>query len=46
MPSGSLLRFVLIVAIVGGYFPPFRLRKIHLVRPDLIQYPIMDERVC
>jgi hypothetical protein len=28
------------------YFPEVRLRKLHLVRPDLIQYPIFYEIYC
>lgn len=27
-------------------FNPFRLRKLHLVRPDLIPYPLAYEVIC
>ena len=29
-----------------GYYPEVRLRKLHLVRPDLIPYPIYYEVYC
>jgi hypothetical protein len=29
-----------------GYYPEVRLRKLHLVRPDLIPYPIYFEIYC
>ena len=31
---------------VTGMYPEVRLRKLHLVRPDLIPYPIAFEVVC
>ena len=31
---------------VVGMYPEVRLRKLHLVRPDLIPYPIMFEVCC
>jgi len=30
----------------AGMYPEVRLRKLHLVRPDLIPYPIAYEVVC
>jgi hypothetical protein len=30
----------------AGMYPEVRLRKLHLVRPDLIPYPIMFEVCC
>jgi hypothetical protein len=30
----------------GMYIPEVRIRKLHLVRPDLIPYPIAYEIVC
>jgi hypothetical protein len=30
----------------AGMYPEVRLRKLHLVRPDLIPYPIASEVVC
>lgn len=31
---------------VASYHPQVRLRKLHLVRPDLIHYPLSIEVVC
>ena len=31
---------------VSGMYPEVRLRKLHLVRPDLIPYPIAYEVCC
>ncbi len=31
---------------LAGYHPEVRLRKLHLVRPDLIPYPIAYEVCC
>jgi hypothetical protein len=31
---------------VAGLYPEVRLRKLHLVRPDLIPYPIAYEVCC
>jgi len=31
---------------VAGMYPEVRLRKLHLVRPDLIPYPIAFEVCC
>ena len=31
---------------VAGLYPEVRLRKLHLVRPDLIPYPIAFEVCC
>lgn len=31
---------------VSGLYPEVRLRKLHLVRPDLIPYPIAYEVCC
>jgi hypothetical protein len=31
---------------VAGLYPEVRLRKLHLVRPDLIPYPISYEVCC
>jgi hypothetical protein len=31
---------------VAGLYPEVRLRKLHLVRPDLIPYPILFEVCC
>jgi hypothetical protein len=31
---------------VAGLYPEVRLRKLHLVRPDLILYPISYEVCC
>ena len=33
-------------APVSGIYPEVRLRKLHLVRPDLIPYPIAFEVCC
>jgi hypothetical protein len=33
-------------ALSRDYFPEVRLRKLHLVRPDLIPYPISYEVYC
>jgi hypothetical protein len=33
-------------ALSQAYFPEVRLRKLHLVRPDLIPYPISYEVYC
>jgi hypothetical protein len=33
-------------AMAQAYFPEVRLRKLHLVRPDLIPYPIFYEVYC
>jgi hypothetical protein len=33
-------------AVATSYYPEVRLRKLHLVRPDLIQYPISYEVYC
>ena len=30
----------------SGYYPIVHLRKLHLVRPDLIPYPIAYEIIC
>lgn len=30
----------------GRFLPSFRIRKLHLVRPDLIPYPLFYEVVC
>jgi hypothetical protein len=32
--------------LAQSYFPEVRLRKLHLVRPDLIPYPISYEVYC
>jgi hypothetical protein len=32
--------------LAQSYFPEVRLRKLHLVRPDLIPYPIFYEVYC
>jgi hypothetical protein len=32
--------------LAQDYFPEVRLRKLHLVRPDLIPYPISYEVYC
>ena len=29
-----------------AYYPDVRLRKLHLIRPDLIPYPILYEIIC
>ena len=29
-----------------AYYPDVRLRKLHLIRPDLILYPILYEIIC
>jgi hypothetical protein len=34
------------VAAIAKLPPEVRLRKLHLVRPDLIQYPILYEIYC
>ena len=34
------------VAEMSYFLPQVRLRKLHLVRPDLIRYPIDVEVVC
>ena len=31
---------------VATYYPQVRLRKLHLVRPDLIHYPLSVEVIC
>jgi len=31
---------------VASYHPEVRLRKLHLVRPDLIHYPLSVEVIC
>ena len=31
---------------VASYHPEVRLRKLHLVRPDLIHYPLSVEVLC
>jgi hypothetical protein len=31
---------------IASYHPEVRLRKLHLVRPDLIHYPLSIEVVC
>jgi hypothetical protein len=31
---------------VATYHPEVRLRKLHLVRPDLIHYPLSVEVIC
>lgn len=33
-------------ALAQSYYPEVRLRKLHLVRPDLIPYPIAYEVYC
>ena len=33
-------------SVAGHYLPEVRIRKLHLVRPDLIPYPIAYEIVC
>jgi hypothetical protein len=33
-------------AVAQSYYPEVRLRKLHLVRPDLIPYPISYEVYC
>ena len=33
-------------AVAERYYPEVRLRKLHLVRPDLIPYPISFEVYC
>ena len=33
-------------SVATSYYPEVRLRKLHLVRPDLIQYPIAYEVYC
>lgn len=33
-------------AIAAGVLPEVRIRKLHLVRPDLIYYPISQETIC
>jgi hypothetical protein len=33
-------------AVAHAYYPEVRLRKLHLVRPDLIPYPISYEVYC
>jgi hypothetical protein len=33
-------------AVAQSYYPEVRLRKLHLVRPDLIPYPIAYEVYC
>jgi hypothetical protein len=39
----NLQRFVLIALLFTGLF---RMRKLHLVRPDLIYYPLCVEVYC
>jgi hypothetical protein len=34
------------VDAVATYHPEVRLRKLHLVRPDLIHYPLSVEVIC
>ncbi len=34
------------VPMAYNYYPEVRLRKLHLVRPDLIPYPIVYEVYC
>ncbi|HTW93638.1 MAG TPA: hypothetical protein VMD30_02515 [Tepidisphaeraceae bacterium] len=34
------------VADMSYFLPPLRLRKLHLVRPDLIPFPLDVEVVC
>ena len=31
---------------IASYHPEVRLRKLHLVRPDLIHYPLSVEVIC
>jgi len=45
-PSTSYQAAASADGLIASNYPEVRLRKLHLVRPDLIPYPIAYEVIC